>query len=156
MEIQNKYNIHLVSFNLKNSDEQNIYKYTIKGDTPDEIKLNCSVYLDPGFKNKTVDYSTYYFYLSIRSITNSNDSPIQYQMLQLDRAKLLKNQFVRLNFSFFAPLQLTDDLISTEQMVGIQLSCSMASISNPNFYTEFDEGLFLDTAIPVEVINDEQ
>lgn len=157
MEIKNQYDVHIVSFNLKNSDNQEVYKYVINEDTSEEVKLSCVVYLDSSFKDKTIDYSTYYFYLSVRSINPNNDSPIQYQVLRLDKSKLSESQFVKLNFSFLAPLQANskDYSIYSDQLVGIQLSCSTASIHNPDFYSELDKGTFLDTAIPVEVINND-
>lgn len=158
MEIKNQYDVHVVSFNLKNSNNQEVYKYVIDADTSEEVKLSCVVYLDPSFINKTIDYSTYYFYLSIRSITSDNNSPVQYQVLHLDKSKLAETPFVKLNFSFLSPLQADSktNLISSDQLVGIQLSCSMASIANQEFYTEFEKGIFLDTAIPVEVVNNGQ
>ena len=150
MIIQNKYNVSVISFKLTDSSGEQIYNLPFNTNKKEYNKVDseCIVYLPDSFKNHFSNIEKIFFHLSTYE-KREFESALLYQETAISTRDLPQDGLLKLNFSMNFPSE-----FKPYKLVGYRFSVSAKDVMNQKTDADENEGVFFDTVIPSEVIND--
>lgn len=150
MIIQNKYNVSVISFKLTDSSGEQIYNLPFNTNKKEYNKVDseCVVYLPDSFKNHFSNIEKIFFHLSTYE-KREFESALLYQETAISTRDLPQDGLLKLNFSMNFPSE-----FKPYKLVGYRFSVSAKDVMNQKTDADENEGVFFDTVIPSEVIND--
>ena len=150
MEIKNKYNINPILFEVTNEKDEPFFKIYYKNYLPADIKIQSILY----FPEKTRDLISHsknnYIYLTLFS-TDKVTPQLLYQKIKFSASQLSEDGLLKFEFNTSFPATSKLHMFKTG-MRRIRLSYSNREWDDQ----DLEDGAFIDTYIPYEVILDER
>ena len=149
MTIQNKYNVSVISFKLTDSSGKQIYTLPFNTNKKEYNKVDseCVVYLPNNFIENFPNSEKVFFHLSTYEKI-SFDSGLLYQETAISVKELPANRLLKLNFNMNFPSE-----FKPYKLVGYSFSVSDKDAMHQVTDEDENEGVFFDTVIPSEVID---
>ena len=156
MTLKNKYCINLLSFNLLNQDGKRVYILERNGTALKEYTCKFIVFLDHDFLEK-LNNEDGFFYLSVFSIDNK---PLIFQQIDLSPNQIPRSGLIEIAFKLSIPTHLEDFDLKADHpkkvikypknKIKLQLSFSRSNLKDQSFYSDLEDGTFIDTVIPIK------
>lgn len=150
MDVKNKYNVSVISFKMTDSSGEQIYMLPFKNNEYTSVESKCVVYLPNDFMTNFSNAKKIFFHLSTYEKLNF-DCPLLYQETAISANNIPKNGLLRLNFNMNFP---SDS--KPYKLVGYRFSVSDKDLRHQVSDIDENEGVFFDTIIPSEVIEDDR
>ena len=148
MDIKNEYNVSVISFKLMDSAGNQLYMLPFENKKYKDVHSECVIYLPDSFKNYFSNIEKIFFHLSTYE-KREFESALLYQETAISTRDLPQDGLLKLNFSMNFPSE-----FKPYKLVGYRFSVSAKDVMNQKTDADENEGVFFDTVIPSEVIND--
>lgn len=155
--MNNNYSVSILSFNLKNENNQVINYIDFKDNDKVVVKISCTVFFPEELRKdiiNSLDEKVYPRIERIYSVTTYKGLYIADQYISLKSDDLKQSSFMKLEFQFNCPKQIKglDDEIIPVKNCHIQLAYSTKGIGELGIGESIRVGTFLETTIPVSEV----
>lgn len=151
MEIQNRYGINLISFEITNENDEQLFKIYYKDNSPAPIKIQCILFFTTELRNIVKNSNQNYIYLTLLS-TETMTPQLLYQQIDFTNDQLSKDGLLKFVFDVSVPFIKNKEVMNLN-VIRIRLSYSNQGLENNNLDNLLKSGAFIDTLVPFEVIN---
>lgn len=148
MDIKNEYNVSVISFKIMDSSGKQLYMLPFENKKYKDVRSECVVYLPDSFKAHFSNIEKIFFHLFTYE-KREFESALLYQETEISTRDLPQDGLLKLNFSMNFPSE-----FKPYKLVGYRFSVSAKDVMNQKTDADENEGVFFDTVIPSEVIND--
>lgn len=148
MDVKNEYNVSVISFKIMDSSGKQLYMLPFENKKYKDVRSECIVYLPDSFKAHFSNIENIFFHLSTYE-KREFESALLYQETAISTRDLPQDGLLKLNFSMNFPSE-----FKPYKLVGYRFSVSAKDVMNQKTDADENEGVFFDTVIPSEVIND--
>ena len=153
MTLKNKYDVNLLSFDLLNKDDKQIYSLEREKTALKECTCKFIVFLDQDFQSK-LNGDNGFFYLSAFS---KEGQPLIFEQIDFDLAQLPKSGLVEIAFKMNIPTHLDNSTFPNKKVVTypkdkikLHLSFSTKNVGDASFHQDLEDGTFINTTIPIK------
>ncbi len=162
MDVKNEYNVSVISFKIMDSSGKQVYMLPIKDNDYSDVLCECVVYLPNSFMTIFSNVDKVFFHLSTYEKLDF-EHPLLYQETGILLKDIPSSGLLRLTFKMNFPTEWsrthTDDgkiklSFKPYKLVGYRFSVSDKDVQHLVSDDDENEGVFFDTVIPSEVIND--